>query len=158
MIFRSRNHKYLSTLIIITVLFAAGCDEFGLFDNLESDPSIRIVVVDGVLYPGETLDLRVEYTDNPPDRMTARLEKKGGAALPLDIEPPFEGWNNQPGDLGALALPDSIPEGHYVLVTEAWSGEKLLAEEEQLHSIKHSLQHMEKEILKRMWELRRLEG
>ena len=129
MIFRSRNHKYLSTLIIITVLFAASCDEFGLFDNLESDPSIRIVVDDGVLYPGETLDLRVEYTDNPPDRMTARLEKKGGAPLPLDIEPPFEGWNNQPGDLGVLALPVSIPEGHYVLVTEAWSGEKLLAEE-----------------------------
>ncbi len=36
--------------------------------------------------------------------------------------------------------------------------QKLLAEEEELHSIKHSLQHMEKEILKRMWELRRLEG
>ena len=36
--------------------------------------------------------------------------------------------------------------------------QKLLVEEEELHSIKHSLQHMEKEILKRMWKLRRLEG
>jgi F-type H+-transporting ATPase subunit epsilon len=36
--------------------------------------------------------------------------------------------------------------------------QKLLAEEEELHSVKHSLQHMEKEILKRMWELRRHEG
>lgn len=36
--------------------------------------------------------------------------------------------------------------------------QKLLAEEEELHSVKHSLQHMEKEILKHMWELRRYEG
>lgn len=36
--------------------------------------------------------------------------------------------------------------------------QKLLAEEEELHTVKHSLQHMEKEILKHMWELRRLEG
>jgi len=36
--------------------------------------------------------------------------------------------------------------------------QKLLAEEEELHSVKHSLQHMEKEILKHMWELRRHEG
>ncbi len=35
---------------------------------------------------------------------------------------------------------------------------KLLAEEEELHSVKHSLQHMEKEILKHMWELRRHQG
>ena len=33
--------------------------------------------------------------------------------------------------------------------------QKLLAEEEQLHSMKHSLQHMEKEILKHMWKLHR---
>lgn len=36
--------------------------------------------------------------------------------------------------------------------------QKLLAEEEELHSVKHSLQHMEQEILKHMWELRRGEG
>jgi len=36
--------------------------------------------------------------------------------------------------------------------------QKLLAEEEELHSVIHSLQHMEKEILKHMWELRRHEG
>ncbi len=36
--------------------------------------------------------------------------------------------------------------------------QKLLAEEEELHSVKHSLQHMEKEVLKHMWELHRLEG
>ena len=36
--------------------------------------------------------------------------------------------------------------------------QKLLAEEQELHSVKHSLQHMEKEILKHMWELRRGEG
>lgn len=36
--------------------------------------------------------------------------------------------------------------------------QKLLAEEEELQSVKHSLQHMEKEILKHMWELRRHEG
>ena len=36
--------------------------------------------------------------------------------------------------------------------------QKLLTEEEELHSVKHSLQHMEKEILKHMWELRRHEG
>ena len=36
--------------------------------------------------------------------------------------------------------------------------QKLLAEEEELHSVKHSLQHMEKEILKHMWELRRHQG
>ncbi len=35
---------------------------------------------------------------------------------------------------------------------------KLLTEEEELHSVKHSLQHMEKEILKHMWELRRHQG
>lgn len=35
---------------------------------------------------------------------------------------------------------------------------KLLAEEEKLHTIKHSLQRMEKEIFKRMWELGRGEG
>ena len=36
--------------------------------------------------------------------------------------------------------------------------QKLLAEEEELHSVKQSLQHMEKEILKHMWELHRHEG
>ncbi len=36
--------------------------------------------------------------------------------------------------------------------------QKLLAEEEELHSVKHSLQHMEKEVLKHMWELHRHEG
>ena len=36
--------------------------------------------------------------------------------------------------------------------------QKLLAEEEALHSVKHSLQHMEKEVLKHMWELHRREG
>ena len=35
---------------------------------------------------------------------------------------------------------------------------KLLAEEEKLHEIKHSLQDMEKEIFKRMWELGRGEA
>ena len=35
--------------------------------------------------------------------------------------------------------------------------QKLLAEEEKLHSVIHSLQHMEKEILKHMWELHRHE-
>jgi F-type H+-transporting ATPase subunit epsilon len=36
--------------------------------------------------------------------------------------------------------------------------QKLLSEEEELQSVKHSLQHMEEEILKHMWELRRHEG
>jgi len=36
--------------------------------------------------------------------------------------------------------------------------QKLLAEEEEMNSVKHSLQHMEEEILKHMWELRRHEG
>jgi len=36
--------------------------------------------------------------------------------------------------------------------------QKLLAEEEELHAVKHSLQHMEKEILKHLWELRSHEG
>jgi len=36
--------------------------------------------------------------------------------------------------------------------------QKLLAEEEALHSVKHSLQHMEEELLKRMWEMRRHQG
>ncbi len=36
--------------------------------------------------------------------------------------------------------------------------QKLLAEEEELHSVMMSLQHMEKEILKHIWELRRHEG
>lgn len=35
---------------------------------------------------------------------------------------------------------------------------KLLVEEEELHSVKQSLRHMEKEILKHMWELHRHEG
>jgi len=35
---------------------------------------------------------------------------------------------------------------------------KLLAEEEELHSVKQSLQHMEREILKHMWELHRRDG
>ena len=33
--------------------------------------------------------------------------------------------------------------------------QKLLAEEEELDAVKHSLQHMEKEVLKHMWELHR---
>ena len=36
--------------------------------------------------------------------------------------------------------------------------QKLLAEEEELDAVKHSLQHMEKEVLKHMWELHRSEG
>jgi len=33
--------------------------------------------------------------------------------------------------------------------------QKLLAEEEELDAVKHSLRHMEKEVLKHMWELHR---
>jgi F-type H+-transporting ATPase subunit epsilon len=33
--------------------------------------------------------------------------------------------------------------------------QKLLAEEEELHAVKHSLQHMEKEVLKHLWDLHR---
>jgi F-type H+-transporting ATPase subunit epsilon len=36
--------------------------------------------------------------------------------------------------------------------------QKLLAEEEELDAVKHSLQHMEKEVLKHMWELHRGEA
>ena len=36
--------------------------------------------------------------------------------------------------------------------------QKLLAEEEELHAVKHNLERMEKEILRHMWELRRGEG
>ena len=36
--------------------------------------------------------------------------------------------------------------------------EQLLAEEEKLHSVKHSLHRMEEEILKRMWEMGRPAG
>jgi F-type H+-transporting ATPase subunit epsilon len=36
--------------------------------------------------------------------------------------------------------------------------QQLLAEEVELHSVKHSLQHMEQEILKHLWDLRRQEG
>lgn len=36
--------------------------------------------------------------------------------------------------------------------------QKLLVEEEALQSVKRSLQTMEEEMLKRMWELRRVEG
>ena len=36
--------------------------------------------------------------------------------------------------------------------------QKLLAEEEALEAVKHSLQHMEKEVLKHIWELHRGEA
>ena len=36
--------------------------------------------------------------------------------------------------------------------------QKLLVEEEELHAVKQSLQNMEKEILKHIWELRREQG
>jgi F-type H+-transporting ATPase subunit epsilon len=36
--------------------------------------------------------------------------------------------------------------------------QKLLAEEEELDAVKHSLQHMEKEVFKHMWELHRGEA
>jgi F-type H+-transporting ATPase subunit epsilon len=36
--------------------------------------------------------------------------------------------------------------------------QKLLAEEEELFAVKQNLQHLEKEIFKRMWEMRRGEG
>lgn len=36
--------------------------------------------------------------------------------------------------------------------------QKLLAEEAELHAVKHSLQQMEKEILRHLWELRHHEG
>ncbi len=36
--------------------------------------------------------------------------------------------------------------------------QKLLAEEEELEAVKHSLQHMEKEVLKHIWELHRGEA
>ena len=36
--------------------------------------------------------------------------------------------------------------------------QKLLAEEDELDAVKHSLRHMEKEVLKHMWELHRGEA
>ena len=57
----------------------------------------------------------------------------------------------------------SISTRHYFLdedymrISEVLQ-QKLLAEEEALHSVKTSLQHMEEEVLKHMWQLRRHRG
>ena len=46
---------------------------------------------------------------------------------------------------------------NYLRISEALR-EKLMAEEQALQSIKTSLHHMEEEILRQMWELRRAQG
>jgi F-type H+-transporting ATPase subunit epsilon len=69
-----------------------------------------------------------------------------------------------------LALPGAILDFHdntltlatrhylldedYMRISQALQ-EQLLAEEENLHSMKQSLHHMEEEVLKRLWELGR---
>ncbi|MCK5250625.1 MAG: hypothetical protein KAJ98_11705 [Spirochaetaceae bacterium] len=130
----------------IALLLLAGCDEFGLLGNGISDTMIRMAGDEGFLNPGEEIDLWVESEDNPPDLISARLESESGSIWKVKVEPPSTGWDNSYGEVGGLLIPDTIPEGSYVLVTEAWLGEKLLTEE-----------HRDLYVLNGEWAIRGLE-
>ncbi len=137
---------HLSYFLIFIPLLFAGCNEFGLLDDGISDPLIRMSGGEGFLNPGEEIDLWVESTENPPDLISARLEGSDGSIWKVNVEPPADGWENPLGEVGRMLIPETVPEGSYVLVTEAWLGEKLLVEE-----------HKDIYVLRGEWAIKSLE-
>jgi len=113
---------------LIPFIFTA-CDELGLLNSAAGGPLVRVILDDSQVYPGEELSILVEAADVIPDKISVRLEGRDGSLLDLEPVPPADGWVNSAGISGELLIPDTVPEGFYTLVSEAWMGEKLLSEE-----------------------------
>jgi len=126
--YRQQISHFFYLIALIPFIFTA-CDELGLLNGIVGSPVIRLNLDDSLVHPGEEIDILVESADNPPDKLTARLERSDGSFLNLNPVPPLEGWMNIAGVSGELLIPDSVPEGFYTLVSEAWMDEKLLSEE-----------------------------
>ena len=60
-------------------------------------------------------------------------------------------------DLLTISTRHYLRDENYLRISQQLE-HRLLAEEQNLHAVKQSLQHMEEEILKHMWALRRAEG
>jgi len=126
--YRPQISHFFYLFSLIPFLFTA-CDELGLLDSVVGEPVIQVSLDDSLVYPGEEINILVEAADVLPDRISARLEGSDGSFLDLDPVPPADGWGNVAGISGELLIPDTVPEGFYTLVSEAWMDEKLLSEE-----------------------------
>jgi len=106
-----------------------GCDELGLLDSSVVNPLIQVSLTGSLVNPGDEIAIQIDAAENVPDRISSRLEGLNGESLNLNLEPPEEGWGNISGIPGELRVPDSVSEGFYTLVSEAWLDEKLLSED-----------------------------
>ncbi len=129
----SRQHPqrfYIFLLISFLLLVVlTGCDEFGLLDSSVINPLIQISLTGSLVNPGDEIAIQIDAAENIPDRISSRLEGINGDSFNLTLEPPEEGWGNFSGTPGELSVPDSVSEGYYTLVSEAWLDEKLLSED-----------------------------
>ena len=126
---RFNRIQSLLFLISFCLFILAGCSELGLLDSTLSDPMIHVLLIDSIVKPGDKIGIQIHAADILPDKVLSRLEHQNGNSLDLMLVPPADGWNSGSGSSGELLIPDSVPEGYYVLVSEAWLDEKLLSED-----------------------------
>jgi len=125
-----RAHVFMTLLLLYILLLSfTGCEELGLLDGVAGDPLISVNLADDVLKPGDEIGILIDAEENIPDRVSASLENNHGESLSLELSPPEEGWVNISGIPGEMIIPETVSEGYYTLVSEAWLGEKLLAED-----------------------------
>lgn len=129
MIFPHRRFRLKYLPALLPLFFLAACDEFGLLEESTAEPLIHISDNEGIINPGTEVGLWTESAEIAPESVSARLENRDGFASDLVVKAPADGWGSPAGNVGGMIIPDSIPEGLFTLVTEAWSDEKLLAEE-----------------------------
>ncbi len=125
----SRNIYFLLLISSLLLVVLTGCDELGLLDNSVINTLIQVSLPDTLVNPGDEIAIQIDDAEDIPDRISSRLEGINGESINLFLEPPEEGWGNLSGTPGELSIPDSVSEGYYTLVSEAWLDEKLLSED-----------------------------
>lgn len=119
--------KNLLFFSLITVFFIIyGCGEFGPLEGIFPDSALRLVQDDTLVKSGTYMDIEMDFSENPPDRVTGRLTGPGGFDQSLTIEAPPDGWSGV--SPGRVAIPAGLAEGYYQLSLAAWREDKLLTE------------------------------
>jgi len=110
----------ISFLVLLLMVFS-GCDELGLLNNLPDDPQIRVILIDSLVNPGMKINIHVDAEENIPDKVSSRLEGISDVSLELVLD--------RSGADGVITIPDTIEDGLYTLVSEAWLDDELLSED-----------------------------
>jgi hypothetical protein len=120
--------KLLLFSLLIVLFITYGCDEFGPLEGIFPDSALRLVQDDTLVKSGTSMDIEMDFSESPPDRVTGRLTGPGGFDQSLNVKAPPDGWNGVSGQPGSIAIPAGLAEGYYQLSLVAWREDKLLTE------------------------------